>query len=87
MPKPQLDLRGTSSQADETLEGVLEKVVFANPENGWSVLKLSVPGKRGAVTAVGNVAGVQPAIEVGDHQRTQTSIPSTASVSRSARTE
>ncbi|MCB1057170.1 MAG: AAA family ATPase, partial [Acidobacteria bacterium] len=60
MPKPQLDLRGTSSQADETLEGVLEKVVFANPENGWSVLKLSVPGKRGAVTAVGNVAGVQP---------------------------
>ena len=43
-----------------TLEGVLERVVFANEENAWSVVRLTVPGQRDPVTAVGNLLGVQP---------------------------
>jgi exodeoxyribonuclease V alpha subunit len=41
------------------LEGVLERIVFANEENAWSVVRLTVPGEEGPVTAVGNLLGVQ----------------------------
>jgi exodeoxyribonuclease V alpha subunit len=50
--------RAASDQA--TVTGVLERVVFANEENAWSVVRLTVPGEREAVTAVGNLLGVQP---------------------------
>jgi exodeoxyribonuclease V alpha subunit len=54
-------LRSTrSSSAVTTIEGVLERVTYANDENAWSVVKLVVPGKRDLVTAVGNLLGVQP---------------------------
>jgi exodeoxyribonuclease V alpha subunit len=43
-----------------TLEGVLERIVFANEENAWSVVRLQVPGYRDLITAVGNLLGVQP---------------------------
>jgi len=43
-----------------SLEGVLERIVFANEENAWSVVRLAVPGRRETVTAVGNLLGVQP---------------------------
>jgi exodeoxyribonuclease V alpha subunit len=39
---------------------VLERVAFSNEENAWSVVKVVVPGREGAVTAVGNLLGVQP---------------------------
>ena len=55
----QLPLPG-SPPAETTLEGILEDTVFANEDNGWSVLKLSVAGRRELVTVVGNVLGVQP---------------------------
>jgi exodeoxyribonuclease V alpha subunit len=42
------------------LEGVLERVVFANEANAWSVVRLAVAGAREPVTAVGNLLGVQP---------------------------
>ncbi len=42
------------------MTGVLERVVFANEENAWSVVRLTVPGEREPVTAVGNLLGVQP---------------------------
>nr|MDP9120472.1 helix-hairpin-helix domain-containing protein [Acidobacteriota bacterium] len=42
------------------LEGVLERIVFANEENAWSVVRLAVQGRREPVTAVGNLLGVQP---------------------------
>jgi exodeoxyribonuclease V alpha subunit len=41
------------------VEGTLERIVFANEETAWSVVRLAVPG-RGEVTAVGNLLGVQP---------------------------
>jgi exodeoxyribonuclease V alpha subunit len=46
--------------ATATLEGVLDRVVFANEENAWSVVRLKVQGKPDPVTAVGNLLGVQP---------------------------
>ena len=48
------------ADAATTLEGVLEKVVFANEENAWSVVRLAVPGHRDLVTAVGHLLGGQP---------------------------
>jgi exodeoxyribonuclease V alpha subunit len=42
------------------LEGVLERVVFANEANAWSVVRLAIAGAREPVTAVGNLLGVQP---------------------------
>ncbi|HSU81055.1 MAG TPA: ATP-dependent RecD-like DNA helicase [Thermoanaerobaculia bacterium] len=53
------DSRETRDAAT-TLEGVLERVVFSNEENAWSVVRLQVPGYRDLVTAVGNLLGVQP---------------------------
>ncbi len=45
---------------ESTLQGVLDKVVFANEENAWSVVRLVVSGRRDPVTAVGNLLGTQP---------------------------
>ena len=36
-----------------TLEGVLERVVFANEENAWSVVRIAVPGHRAECFAPG----------------------------------
>jgi len=54
------DLAGSGAQDIATLEGVLERVTYTNEENAWSVIKISVPGKRDPVTVVGNLLGVQP---------------------------
>jgi exodeoxyribonuclease V alpha subunit len=43
-----------------TLEGVLELVSFANAETGWSVVKLTVDGRKDLITAVGSLSDVQP---------------------------
>jgi exodeoxyribonuclease V alpha subunit len=42
------------------LEGVLERVVYANEESAWSVVRITIPGRRDPVTAVGSLLGVQP---------------------------
>ncbi|HEX9943318.1 MAG TPA: ATP-dependent RecD-like DNA helicase [Thermoanaerobaculia bacterium] len=55
-----LPFNSPSGDAATTLEGVLERIVFANEENAWSVVRLAVPGHRDLVTAVGNLLGVQP---------------------------
>jgi len=46
--------------ASTTVEGVLERIVFSNEENAWTVARLTVAGQRDLVTAVGNLLGVQP---------------------------
>ena len=51
---------GGAAAPPETLEGSLERIVFSNPENGWSVVRLAVVGRREAVSAVGALAGGQP---------------------------
>jgi len=62
VPRPPSEtLPGTRGRPQtEALEGTLERVVFANEENAWSVVRLVVPERKGLVTAVGNLLGVQP---------------------------
>ncbi|HEV7503780.1 MAG TPA: ATP-dependent RecD-like DNA helicase [Thermoanaerobaculia bacterium] len=48
------------ASASATVEGVLERIVFSNEENAWTVARLTVAGQRDLVTAVGNLLGVQP---------------------------
>ena len=47
-------------ESTATVTGLLERVVFSNEENAWSVVRLTVAGEREPVTAVGNLLGVQP---------------------------
>jgi exodeoxyribonuclease V alpha subunit len=39
----------------ETLSGVIERVTFHNPENGFAVLRVQVTGRSGLVTVVGHL--------------------------------
>jgi len=39
----------------EKLSGVIDRVVFHNPENGFGVLRVEADGRRGPVTVVGNL--------------------------------
>jgi exodeoxyribonuclease V alpha subunit len=55
---PQLGLQAAAGAT--TLEGVLERVTYAQQDTGWSVVRLAVPGRRELVTAVGDLPGVQP---------------------------
>jgi exodeoxyribonuclease V alpha subunit len=59
-PAPVVHRARSSSALAITIEGVLERVTYANDENAWSVVKLVVPSKADLVTAVGNLLGVQP---------------------------
>ncbi len=70
MRDPQLSFlpRSSSSEPAEApenkpvtlLEGTLERIVYANPESAWSVVRLAVAGEVELVTAVGNLLAVQP---------------------------
>ncbi len=44
----------------EGVEGVVERVTFHNPENGFSVLRVRVRGRREASVVVGTLPAVQP---------------------------
>lgn len=44
----------------ETLAGRIERITFANEENGYTVMSVRVPGRRNPVTAVGNLASPRP---------------------------
>lgn len=45
---------------ENMLEGVVERVVFRNRENGWTVLRLSVPGNAPIQTVVGAFQEITP---------------------------
>ncbi|MDX1998337.1 MAG: ATP-dependent RecD-like DNA helicase [Thermoanaerobaculia bacterium] len=53
----------TPEPADSKLRGTLERLVFTNPENGWTVARLAVPNERELQTIVGPLAQAQ----VGEH--------------------
>jgi exodeoxyribonuclease V alpha subunit len=46
--------------APETLSGTVERITFYNPENGFSVVKLRVRGKRDPIAVVGTLPACQP---------------------------
>lgn len=43
----------SSQQSEEVLRGVVKRVTFRNPENGYSVLQVSVDDRSDPVTVVG----------------------------------
>jgi exodeoxyribonuclease V alpha subunit len=47
----------------DQITGTVERVTFHNPESGFAVLRLQVPGRRGLVTVVGTV----PSIVAGEY--------------------
>ncbi|HEY1380606.1 MAG TPA: ATP-dependent RecD-like DNA helicase [Gemmataceae bacterium] len=47
----------------ESLSGVVERVTFHNPENGYAVLRVQAAGRRGLVTVVGHL----PAVFAGEY--------------------
>src|ERR1700726_514070 len=49
-------------KASEVLAGLVERVVFHNPENGFCVLKIDARGRREPVTIVGHA----PLISAGE---------------------
>src|SRR5260370_39182862 len=40
----------------ETLSGIIDRVTFHNPENGFGVLRIQTTGRSGLVTVVGHLA-------------------------------
>ncbi len=51
----------------ERLAGTIERVTFHNPENGFCVLRVAVPGERELTTVVGKLTTVAP----GEHLEAQ----------------
>src|SRR5436190_8128465 len=47
---------------EEKLAGIVERITFQNPENGFRVLRVQAVGRRGLVTVVGTI----PSIVVGE---------------------
>ncbi len=50
---------GQPDPSPDRLEGTLERIVFANPDTAWSVVRLAVAGEAHSVAAVGTLLGVQ----------------------------
>ncbi|HVA92453.1 MAG TPA: ATP-dependent RecD-like DNA helicase [Chloroflexota bacterium] len=46
--------------ASETVTGTVERITFYNPENGFSVVKLRIRGRRDPVSVVGTLPACQP---------------------------
>lgn len=44
----------------ERIQGVVERITFTNEENGYSVLRVKVPGRRDLVNVTGNFLSVTP---------------------------
>ena len=42
----------------ETLKGLIERVTYHNPENGFAVLRVTVKGRQDLVTVVGTTTSV-----------------------------
>ncbi len=55
---------GLQNEDSTTLEGTVERVTYENPENGWSVLRLTT-AKGGSTVVVGRL----PGISVGENLR------------------
>ena len=50
----------SAAEPGERLEGAVDRVTFYNPENGFSVVRLRVRGRREPVAVVGTLPAVQP---------------------------
>ncbi len=53
-------LKKIAGGPEDALSGLVERVTFHNPENGFAVLKVHVQGQRGLLTVLGTVPSVAP---------------------------
>ncbi|MGH2389566.1 MAG: helix-hairpin-helix domain-containing protein, partial [Chloroflexota bacterium] len=53
-------LKCMAEAAPEILSGTVERITFYNPENGFSVVKLRVRGRREPIAVVGTLPACQP---------------------------
>ncbi len=61
MPKPSpSDSTRPAAEDREPLSGLVERVTYHNPENGYCVLRVKVRGHKDLVTLVGHAASVSP---------------------------
>ncbi len=60
----ELPFADSSPTASTTITGSVKRVVYSNPENAWSVIRLVQPGRPEPITAVGSLLGVQPGEEL-----------------------
>ena len=44
----------------QTLEGVVERIVYSHPDSGWTVLKITRVGGSAKASVVGRLPGLQP---------------------------
>jgi len=56
-PKPLLN-RQKSPQSAEKISGQIERITYQNEENGFTVAKMKVQGKKDLVTITGNLPGI-----------------------------
>ena len=61
MPNRRTVLFATSAT---TIEGIVERVTFHNPDNGFCVLRVKVPGRRDLETVVGHLASISAGEEL-----------------------
>src|SRR5512146_491659 len=56
------EVNGTNRKTamTEKLQGLVERVTFNNEENGYSVIKVKIVGRKDLVTAVGNFVSITP---------------------------
>jgi exodeoxyribonuclease V alpha subunit len=51
---------GKSTTLTELLAGLVDRVTFHNPENGFCVLRVKARGQRDLITVVGHAAMISP---------------------------
>ncbi|MDH3744469.1 MAG: ATP-dependent RecD-like DNA helicase [Acidobacteriota bacterium] len=54
-----MQIPGLQPETPTTLEALVERVTYENPESGWSVLRVT-PSKGGSAVVVGRLAGISP---------------------------
>ncbi len=55
---------GQNSQSEEVLRGVIDRITYNNPENGYSVLQIQTNESIKPITVVGNVIGVRVGMHI-----------------------
>jgi len=56
--------RDTQGLDPASLAGIVERVTFHNPDNGFCVLRITVPSRRETLTVVGHVASISAGEEI-----------------------
>jgi exodeoxyribonuclease V alpha subunit len=57
---PPLDARPSTPPELESLNGLVERVTFHNPDNGFCVLRLKVRGRKDLTTVIGHAPSISP---------------------------